>query len=181
MSKAIDDLRHEHEAIISALRILDEMVGRLGGANPPSADDLRAFLAFLREFADRCHHGKEEGILFPALIAAGIPEEGGAVGVMRAEHREGRKLIKDMDAALGSTVDTRAYAAAASAYTALLRSHIEKENSVLFPAAEQALGQQQLDAIYGRFEEHEEKVIGHGRHEELHALLRSLKQKYQVS
>jgi hemerythrin-like domain-containing protein len=65
MSKAIDDLMHEHEAILSGLGILDAMVGQLGQKSPPSAEDLSSFLGFLKEFADKCHHGKEEGILFP--------------------------------------------------------------------------------------------------------------------
>jgi hemerythrin-like domain-containing protein len=36
-------------------------------------------LVFLKEFADRCHHGKEEDFLFPALEKAGIKKEGGPI------------------------------------------------------------------------------------------------------
>jgi hemerythrin-like domain-containing protein len=177
MSRAIDDLRHEHDAILSALGILDAMVGKLGGRKPPTGEDLRGFLGFLEEFADKCHHGKEEGILFPALVAAGIPEQGGPIGQMLADHVEGRKLIMAMEAA-ASPVNARAFAAAAGGYAGLLRSHIAKENDVLFPAAERALPAAELDEIFERFEQHEETVIGHGRHEELHALLKDLKRKY---
>jgi hemerythrin-like domain-containing protein len=178
MSKAIDDLRHEHEAILSALAILDAMTGRLGGAGAPSAVDLRGFLGFLKEFADRCHHGKEEGILFPALVEAGIPEKGGPIGQMLAEHAEGRKLIKGMEVAIEGAVDARAFTVAANGYASLLRAHIGKENDVLFPVGEKVLTSVQLDGIFERFEEHEEKVIGHGRHEELQSMLKELKLKY---
>ena len=176
MSRAIDDLRNEHEAILSALGILDAMAGRLGGKKPPTGADLRGFIGFLKEFADKCHHGKEEGILFPAMAMAGIPELGGPVGQMLAEHVEGRKLIKAMEAAT-VPVDARAFAEAAGGYARLLRSHIEKENSVLFPTADRVLPEAELDEIYGRFEQHEETVLGHGRHEELHALLKDLKRR----
>lgn len=178
MSRAIDDLRHEHDAILSALGILDAMVGKLDGKKPPSGADLRGFLGFLKEFADKCHHGKEEGILFPALVKAGIPDKGGPIGQMLAEHVEGRSLIKAMEAAIGSAVDGRAFAEAAGGYARLLRSHIAKENDVLFPAAERTLTAPELETIFERFEQHEETVIGHGRHEELHALLKDLKRAY---
>jgi hemerythrin-like domain-containing protein len=124
MSKAIDDLMHEHEAILSGLGILDAMVGRLGQKSPPTAEDLRSFIGFLKEFADKCHHGKEEGILFPARVEAGIPEKGGPIGQMLAEHAEGRKLIKGMEAAIAGDVDARAFAATANGYATLLRAHI---------------------------------------------------------
>jgi hemerythrin-like domain-containing protein len=177
MSRAIDDLRHEHDAILSALGILDAMVGKLGGQQPPTSEDLRGFLGFLKEFADTCHHGKEEGILFPALVKTGIPEQGGPIGQMLAEHREGRKLIKAMEAA-ASPVDARAFTEAAGGYAGLLRGHIAKENDVLFTAADRVLLASELDGIFERFEQHEETVIGHGRHEELHALLKELKRRY---
>jgi hemerythrin-like domain-containing protein len=34
-------------------------------------------MEFLTVFVDKCHHGKEEEFLFPALEAAGIAREGG--------------------------------------------------------------------------------------------------------
>ncbi len=178
MGKALEDLRHEHEAIVSALGIMDSIVAQIGRGAHPETKDLKELIDFLKEFADRCHHGKEEGILFPALAKAGIPEEGGPIGVMRAEHLEGRRLISEMESAIGGTVDHAGFAAAARAYSTLLRSHIRKENNVLFPAAERALGSSQLEEIHIRFEEHEEKVIGQGRHEALHEVLKRLKKKY---
>ena len=178
MSKAIDDLKHEHEAILSSLETLDVMVDRATKGGQLSSDDVRGFIGFLKEFADKCHHGKEEGILFPTLVQAGMPERGGPIGVMLTEHTEGRRLIKDMEnAAAGAVVEAR-FAPAAREYAGPLRAHIQKENNVLFPAADRLLSPHELEEVHGRFEEHEEKVIGHGRHEELHALLKELKRKY---
>ncbi len=178
MSKAIDELKHDHDAILSSLSILDAMIGRLGTARAPTPADVQSFLGFLKEFADKCHHGKEEGILFPALTAAGMPAEGGPVGVMLSEHAEGRELIKEMEAAVSSGMDAQALSTAARGYAELLRAHIMKENNVLFPMAERMLPPGELDGIKARFTQHEETVIGHGRHEELHALLGTLKKTY---
>jgi len=178
MSKAIDDLKRDHEAILSALRILDQVTIEIRKGSLPARIDLVNFLNFLKEFADKCHHGKEEGLLFPALTQAGIPEGDGPVGVMLSEHALGRDLIRKMENALGSTLDYKKFAFAAKEYVSLLRSHIEKENSVLFPLAERTLDAARLENLYESFEEHEEKVIGHGRHEELHGMLKELKSKY---
>jgi hemerythrin-like domain-containing protein len=178
MSKAIDDLKHEHEAILSALKILDTISESIGSGSTPGKDDLGSFIGFLKEFADKCHHGKEEGMLFPALIAAGMPEHGGPVAVMLAEHLQGRDYIREMDHSLSSGPDYVTFAHAARAYSALLKSHIQKENNVLFPMAEDALEVGKLEQLYESFEEHEEKVIGHGRHEELHQMLKDLQSKY---
>ena len=179
MSRAIDDLRHEHEAILFTLRVLDRMRAQAEAGKALDTGDALALVAFLKEFADKCHHGKEEGILFPALEKAGVAREGGPIGAMLHEHELGRGHIRDMEAALRrKPADPAAFAAAADAYARLLSQHIEKENTVLFPMGERALGGEELEAIYGRFEEHEEKVIGAGRHEELHAMLDGFEKKY---
>lgn len=178
MSQAIDDLRHEHEAILFALKLLERMSQRLTAGELVEQSDLLAFLNFLKEFADKCHHGKEEGILFPAMVEAGIPQQGGPIGVMLHEHVAGREWIARMDASLNPVVNAASFAAAAQGYGTLLQAHIQKENEVLFPMAEKVLGAAKLDQIFQAFEAHEAQVIGQGRHEELHALLKTLKAKY---
>jgi hemerythrin-like domain-containing protein len=141
---------------------------------------MQDFIGFLKEFADKCHHGKEEGLLFPALIGAGVPDLGGPIGAMLADHDQGRKLIRDMEESISPNVDRMKLAQAAGEYSHLLRNHIQKENMALFPMAEKVLSGTQLEKLYQGFEEHEEKVIGQGRHEELHSLLKSLQEKYPV-
>lgn len=176
MSKAIDDLKHEHEAIRFTLKVLAKMADQSERGNADDTDR-HAIIAFLREFADKCHHGKEEGILFPEMGRSGIVREGGPLGVMLSEHVQGRELIAGMESALQSA-DGRAFAKSARDYIRLLDTHIWKENEVLFPMAENAIGADKLSDIYDRFEEHEEKVIGHGRHEQLHAMLDAFEEKY---
>jgi hemerythrin-like domain-containing protein len=178
MSRAIDDLEHEHEAILSSLKILDGIDRQLTTGSAVDPTDLTAFVGFLKEFADKCHHGKEEGFLFPALVAAGIPEQGGPVGVMLREHAEGRRWIQQLEASIQPTLNEAQFSAAARGYGELLRAHIQKENNVLFPMAERALTADQLETLFAAFEDHEAKVIGAGRHEQLHETLKALKSKY---
>jgi hemerythrin-like domain-containing protein len=138
-----------------------------------------SFVGFLKEFADKCHHGKEEGILFPELAKAGIPEQGGPIGVMLSEHTEGRKLIKEMEESIAPKPDVSKFVDSARKYQTLLGDHIAKENNVLFPMADRVLDSRQLTRVHEAFEQHEEKVMGKGRHEELHDLLKVLKKKYE--
>ncbi len=178
MNQATSDLMNEHEAILSALQILERMIDKVQITKKVDTADMTAFLGFLREFADKCHHGKEEGYLFPAMKAAGVAEEGGPIGVMLQEHQEGRRLIGRMADALAGETDPESLTHAANNYISLLRSHIQKENAVLFPMTDRLFSAQKLDDLYKGFVEHEEKVIGHGRHEELHAVLETLKSRY---
>jgi hemerythrin-like domain-containing protein len=178
MSKAVTDLMNDHEAILTALKIFSRMLETFQTITKVNQDELVDFIAFLKEFADKCHHGKEEGILFPAMIAAGVPDRGGPIGVMMSEHIQGRGFIHDMEVSLEDPVDWTAFEKAGRNYISLLRVHIQKENSVLFPMADRVIAADELEHMFVAFEEHEEKVIGHGRHEELHALLKSLGTKY---
>ncbi len=178
MSKAIEDLLNEHQAILSALQILEKMADAEENGNPVEQKDILNFIGFLKEFTDKCHHGKEEGLLFPALMAFGVPDRGGPIGAMMSQHEHGRKLIREMEAAASPSVDPQKFATAARVYINLLRDHIQKENMILFPLAEKVLPETSLTKLYEGFEEHEEKVIGHGRHEQLHAMLHNLQEKY---
>ncbi|MDF1561295.1 MAG: hemerythrin domain-containing protein [Bacteroidales bacterium] len=179
MKTAKEDLLHEHIAIEHALNILEEISQRIENNGDIDYSDINNFLEFLKEFADRCHHGKEEDFLFPALEKAGIRKEGGPIGVMLSEHAQGRNYIRQMQTSVvENTVDNQLFIQASGNYIRLLRSHIQKENNVLFPFIDTRLSVPEQKDLYDKFENHEEQVIGKGRHEELHSLLEKLAKKY---
>jgi hemerythrin-like domain-containing protein len=178
MQTAIADLRQEHEAILSALDTLDRMEACLVAGVPVAPDEVSALLDWLRDFGDRCHHGKEEQLLFPAMVSAGVPERGGPVGVMLTEHELGRAQVRAMEAALRPDLDVRAFSAAARRYSALLRAHIAKENNVLFPMAERVLGELEWHALDEAFAQHEAKALAAGRPDALRGALDAIAAKY---
>jgi len=180
---ATGDLRAEHEGILRMLDILRAMAARIAAGETVPPAQLESILDFLKVFADKCHHGKEEDILFPALEAAGLPREGGPIGVMLHEHTLGRGHIRDMGAALetlpgAGQTGYAAFSAAALAYADLLTQHIAKENNVLFPMAERLLGAPALTDMHEDFERLEAERIGPGRHEAFHRLLNDLATEY---
>ena len=170
MGKATEDLRKEHESIIYVLRLLDEMI-QSERLEPESR--LRYYgelVYFLKMFADKCHHGKEEDYLFKELVHRGIPNEGGPVGVMLSEHVQGRAYIARMSRGFEEK-NIEAFNEAAILYRDLLRQHIDKENRVLFMMADNVISETEQEALFEKFEQHEENVIGHGVHENLHAMI----------
>jgi hemerythrin-like domain-containing protein len=182
--KATAILVHEHDVILQALAVLDGMAARLVGGGSVTAPDVEQLLEFFVVFADRCHHAKEEGILFPALEAAGVPRAGGPIGVMLDEHEVGRRLVGRLRqdgaaAAGGDAAAQRRFAEAAHEYVALLEQHIAKENQVLFPAADGMLTDEDDRAITAAFERHEELEMGPGVHERFHRMLDDLAARYR--
>ena len=167
MGKATQDLRKEHDAILYVLQILDKM---MQSDNSDSETLLRYYgelLYFLKIFADKCHHGKEENYLFKELVNKG---EGGPVGVMLQEHTQGRDYIAQMSQSFDNK-DISGFNNVAVQYRDLLRQHIEKENSVLFLMADKVIDEQEQNIMFEQFERHEENVIGRGVHEKLHAMI----------
>lgn len=179
MNYASEDLKHEHDGILFGLKILDAMVALLRQGKHINKDDYKEIVEFLRLFADKCHHGKEEGLYFPALERGGIPKENGPIGQMLIEHVEGRKYIQEMVAALaGKDIDAKAFTAAAENYASLLRSHINKENTVLFPMGDKAISSAEHQHLLEQFEAFEHNVMGPGIHDKLHGMLDTFEEKY---
>ncbi|MEI6518541.1 MAG: hemerythrin domain-containing protein [bacterium] len=180
---ATQELRNEHEGILIMLNVIEKIATDLKTGKAANLDHLDKIIDFLTTFVDKCHHGKEEDLLFPALVKAGVPNEGGPVGVMLAEHTQGRTYIKAMKDALNllHTGDVEAqilFADAALGYVFLLRDHIAKENNVLFVMAENRLSPEEHTILAAGFKKIEDERIGAGVHEQFHALLDQLKDLY---
>lgn len=179
MKYASQDLRDEHEGILAGLEVLEEMAARIKAGQKTDPADLAEMIRFFRTFADKCHHGKEEGLFFPALERAGILNQNGPIGQMLSEHVQGRNHLSKMaDAIKDGTVDGAKFAAAAESYAKLLRAHIQKENTVLFPLGDRLLPRDVQTSLLEGFENHEETVMGVDVHEQLHELLHDFQHKY---
>lgn len=179
MNYASEDLRHEHESVLFGLEVLEKMAGQLRQTGTLDTKDIGDMVNFLQLFADKCHHGKEEKLLFPAMEAAGIPNEGGPIGQMLLEHIQGRRFIAEMGISIvGGKLDADMFLDAASGYIQLMRPHINKENMILFPMGDQTLPAEKQTQLLQQFEAFEATVMGKGVHEKLHAVLDRFEQKY---
>jgi hemerythrin-like domain-containing protein len=138
MRSPTDVLRDEHRIILRALESLEVAAHCLQAGRPVPEELWLGTIGWLRAFADRNHHTKEENALFPAMIRAGVPARGGPIDVMLEEHEQGRALLAALE-----TGSPDARAASAHRYIALLRDHIDKENGLLFPLADAVLDERE--------------------------------------
>lgn len=180
MARALETLMREHRIIERVLGSLATFTGRLDGDRPGARREVARFAEFFREFADRCHHGKEEDCLFVAMTDHGFPREAGPIAVMLAEHDTGREHVRRLteigsgDGPL-SHEEMAAVRNHAESFIPMLAAHIQKEDRVLYPAAEQALPAAALEDLAETFER---TVMGEGAHDHLHDLAEQLIETY---
>jgi len=149
--EAIETLMTEHRTIE---RAIDALVA-FADATLRGGDDraeLGRFVAFIREFADAHHHGKEEEILFKVMVEAGFPAREGPIGVMLMEHDIGRRHVKalaDLSLSPGpwTAEDRKRVHEEANGYADLLRGHIHKEDAILYPMAQQRLPPELMERV----------------------------------
>jgi hemerythrin-like domain-containing protein len=169
---AIETLMNEHRAIE---RVLDALVGFAGEVQRKGTtekEELGRFVTFVRAFADAAHHGKEEDILFAAMVEHGFPREGGPIAVMLHEHDQGRGLVAILRSraeqeGAWSDADRAEIASVAAGFARMLRAHIHKEDAILYPMAEQHLPPEAMQAVAEACDRYESSA---GAHEQLRAL-----------
>ncbi len=103
-------LREEHQLILRVLDVVQSLLEK-GDAGEWDFDAWDDCVAFFRLFADACHHGKEEDLLFPELEARGMPRDSGPIAVMLSEHKQGRALVAQMAGALTPPAPTWSFSA----------------------------------------------------------------------
>ncbi|HEY4785080.1 MAG TPA: hemerythrin domain-containing protein [Bacteroidales bacterium] len=179
--KATEKLIQEHEEVLLMLKIIGSVTNKLEAEEQVNPLHLEAIIDYLKTFVDKSHHGKEETLLFPALTQKGIPNEGGPVGVMLAEHTAGRNFIKGMSDAVtayrnGKNNAVREIVSNAKDYSNLLSQHIFKENNILFRMANSTLTDSEQIHLAEEFDELERNIIG--KDNPYHRILLELKEVY---
>jgi hemerythrin-like domain-containing protein len=134
----------EHRLILRMATALEKKAHRLREGGAAEWDFFLEAVDFIRNYADRFHHAKEEEILFRELVRNGMPAENSPVAAMLMAHDQGRALVRGMEDAArkGKEGDPSAAAAVAEnalAYVAFIREHIDKEDNILYPLAERVL------------------------------------------
>jgi hemerythrin-like domain-containing protein len=184
LENATGALKSEHRVIMIVLDVLECIVHQTQTTRELDFHGWERCLTFFKLFADACHHGKEEDVLFPELEAAGIPRQGGPIGVMLYEHDRGRGLVREMSAALdalraGGDVNWRqALIFAGTTYIDLLRRHIGKEDHCLFAMADQVLNRSTCARVCDSYRQVCERKLDGLSHEQLQALASQLQSEY---
>ena len=160
---AFEVLMEEHAIILRAISVLNQSTVKLKSKAELPSGFFDTFLDVIQKFADKCHHGKEEVVLFP-LIKQRSCSQSEIIPELLEDHQRGRDFIAGFREAIASH-NYDAMVENADAYSQLLTLHIKRENEV-FPLWFRGLGDKDKEDLFERFEEIEEKVIGIGKHEE---------------
>jgi hemerythrin-like domain-containing protein len=172
---ATEELMNEHRVIERVLTALEKGADRLESGQPVRPEFFLASTDFIRGFADGCHHQKEEGVLFTRMQAQGLQPDGCPLGVMLAEHALARQYTKALTSAaqamqVGDQGGNARAIQSSRSYVALLRRHILKEDTILFPLADEVIPVEQHAEVWEDFEHIEHIETGEGVHEKYLAL-----------
>ncbi|MBC8342453.1 MAG: hemerythrin domain-containing protein [Bacteroidetes bacterium] len=142
--KAIEILVKEHDSILKMIEITQKIFADHKDKTKINIQHMEQILDFIKNFADKYHHLKEEDVLFMEMEKLGMPREGGPIGVMLMEHDEGREYIRIASESVekiksGNWKDWDELEDNLLNYCELLISHIHKENQILYPMAERIL------------------------------------------
>ena len=137
-------MMEEHQLILRMIALVEKKSAAVLNGTSKDWQFFLDAIDFIRTYADRYHHAKEEDVLFVELVKNGMPEKSSPIEAMLMEHDQGRAFVKVMESsALKLQAGVGGHEVAlvenATAYATLLRGHIEKEDTILYPLSERVL------------------------------------------
>lgn len=167
MKSPTEMLEAEHRVIARIVGITPVLADRIEEGEVIRPDVMQGIVEFMRIYADKCHHGKEEELLFPALVEKGVPMHGCPIGTLIADHVSGRSLVGQLAESaeayrLSEPEASQGLINSLRGIAALYPGHIWKEDYLLFPMTNKIMSSEELDALYRAFKQVELR-IGHER------------------
>ncbi|MEW8974240.1 MAG: hemerythrin domain-containing protein [Tissierellaceae bacterium] len=174
----------EHKNIRRMLKVIRNISYRVMILDEFDIDDITQIIDFVRTYADKHHHGKEENILFQTMNKdIERLAKSGAITGMYIEHDQGRLYMGNLEKAISSFKngdDTARLDIIANAisYSDLLDRHIEKENTAMYRFAENMLSDNSKSYVEDECKKVEDAASDNGLQEKYLSLLDRLEQKY---
>lgn len=134
----------EHRHIKRLIALLPRLVAALRADFPGTAPWVAGCLDFIRSYADRYHHAKEEDILFGYF-----DPESDILKVMLQDHVAGRAHVKSVEEGLAAR-DLPRIETHLLAYGELLSGHIHREDAILYPWMDRSLNTRQVGELFAR-------------------------------
>jgi hemerythrin-like domain-containing protein len=180
----VDIMIEEHKYVTRMLKVMRNASYAVLKGDEINYDDFYLMIDFVRNFADKHHHGKEEKFLFKEMqTRLGRMGENLITHGMMVEHDLGRLYMSDLEAALdrvkaGDDEGRLDVISNAVGYTYLLTRHIGKEDSVVYNFGVKNLPQEVLDEIDRKTEEFEQQANTSGIQAHYINMLEQLESKY---
>ena len=151
-SPPMKELVDEHVLIKRLVALIPEVVANFDVDSEEGRQLILGAVDFIRFYADKYHHAKEEEILFKYF-----DENLDILKVMHEDHAQARNHVKALLEALGRK-DQKAISKHLTAYGALLNGHIKKEDEILYPWMDKNLSVTQIGELFSKFKETDEKI-----------------------
>jgi len=137
----IQVMESEHRLVETVVRLLGGVAAAVEKGQCVEVSVLEGAVEFLRVYADKLHHGKEEALLFPKLVERGVPPGGCPIGGLNHEHEKGRALVRALAELAPAYGQDRpgakdALLEALRGILDLYQNHIWKEDAMVFPMAD---------------------------------------------
>jgi hemerythrin-like domain-containing protein len=161
--KPTDILEDEHRYILKVIGAMTLLAESLEKGEQVEPETFKNIVEFMRIFADKCHHVKEEALLFPLLEKRGVSPQGCPIGVLIHDHQTGRTLVTGLAEAAegyqkGDTTTIDALLKNIHGITELYPGHIWKEDYLAFPMANKVLNAEDQQSLSEEFEKVDENI-----------------------
>lgn len=153
---AIAEMLAEHRIIEQVVKAMPDAVTALDQGRRLNIEKLRGVVDFMRDYADRRHHQREEGIFFPLLIKRGVPAQGCPIGGLKNEHEKGRALVVALNEAITGYEHQDSGAddllrQSLQNIISLYEKHIWMEDAMVFPMAEKLITEDDHEELARQF------------------------------
>jgi len=162
----------EHRLIERMVAVMDRHQKRIEGGQDPDPRLLDDIIDFLGSYADRCHHGKEEDLLFRALAEKPLaPDMRSAMERLVSDHAHSRKLVGELvelNGRLwsGDGTATVSISRILAELVILYPDHIHREDGMFFPQAMDYLDAQEREVMLQAFMDFDRRII-HEKYDKL--------------
>lgn len=159
MENYVKILNEEHQNILKFIDVIKKEINRLTKTEKINQDFWYQVIDFIKNYADRLHHAKEEDLLFKEMCQDHVALHCNPIEQMLYEHNLGRDYVKGIKEGLENN-DKQKIIDNANNYCLLLTEHIFKEDNILYPMAEQVLSQSVKDLLTEQFTKVEKEKFG---------------------
>lgn len=157
MSETTKILNEEHQNILKVIEALSNECDSLEAGKEINSSFFERAIKFIRNYADKVHHAKEEDILFIKLCSDDVHMHCNPTEQMLYEHKLGREFVAGMDQSVKDQ-DKDKLIENSRGYINLLREHIYKEDNILFPMADEALDDETKSKMLVDFQKADERL-----------------------
>jgi len=178
-----ENLINEHKKINELLDIMSKIALKIKSKDVFYPNDVEEVVKYLINIIENSHHGKEDDVFYPELISSGIPKETAPLSIINYEHIISVNYLKDISSCvvnckIGNDFSGELLADSLTNYVIAIKNHIQREEEIVFPIANEVFSIEKQNEILQRFEVIEQKYISNSFNDQFDKLLNKFKNKY---